>query len=146
MGSYFATSLLDSTFAHNHNTQFLGPLNFPRMVLHGGLYATLVASTRQFSPHNDPPSPTTSCQYPEQERKSPPTPRMHLCHEKITQIPTCNSPGSPSRYSSFLAVTYLTIRTALGAKPASLSVLDMSTSPEKVFLGNVMVKLSTGPP
>lgn len=41
---------------------------------------------------------------------------------------------------------YLTIRAALGTRPASLSVLDMSMSPWNVCRGNVVEKLLTAVP
>jgi hypothetical protein len=41
---------------------------------------------------------------------------------------------------------YVTINTALGTNPASLSVMPKSAPPENVFLGYVIVKLVTGIP
>lgn len=66
----------------------------------------------------------------------------------ISMYKRSSSARSPQRHAMHLRfsyVLYLTIRTDEGVRPASLSVMDMSTSPWKVFLGNVVVKLVTIP-
>lgn len=60
----------------------------------------------------------------------PPTPRLSYSR--------CETLVSPQ--------PYLTISTAEGTNPASLSVLDISTSPSNVLFGNVVMKLATALP
>jgi hypothetical protein len=47
---------------------------------------------------------------------------------------------------NYNVMVYLTIKTEEGTRPASFRVFEKSTSPSKVFRGNVVVKLETALP
>lgn len=65
---------------------------------------------------------------------------MHI----LSMFPTNAAPCT--HFHVYDVIIYLTIRTDEGTKPASFKVFEKSTSPSKVFRGNVVVKLVTAFP